>query len=109
MSVQGTVSAYLATLPQVSAAWGTRVAFLTSLRQVTILDTADAAWRCSFHTQEEPALLALSEHLVAMSCSNQVGCRPDFCDMCYINFTYLKGCFCSQAVEMDCTTSFSFP
>ena len=73
MSVQGTVSAYLATLPQVSAAWGTRVAFLTSLRQVTILDTADAAWRCSFHTQEEPALLALSKHLVAMSCGNQVG------------------------------------
>ena len=68
----GTLSAYLATLPQVNAAWGSRVAFLTSLRQVTILDTADPSWRCSFHTQEEPALLALSERLVAMSCGNQV-------------------------------------
>ena len=68
----GMLIAYLATLPQVSATWGSRVAFLTSLRQVTILDTADPAWRCSFHTQEEPALLALSAHLVAMSCGNQV-------------------------------------
>ena len=67
------MSAYLATLPQVTAAWGTRVAFLTSLRQVSVLDTADPGWGCSFHTQEEPALLALSEHLAAMSCGNQVG------------------------------------
>lgn len=82
MHVQGGgVGAYLAALPQVSAACGGRIAFLTSLRQVTVLDAGDAAWRCSFHTQEEAALLAVSQQLVAMSCGNHVRSRP-FADLC---------------------------
>ncbi|KAK9791815.1 hypothetical protein WJX73_007446 [Symbiochloris irregularis] len=70
----GAVSVWLTASPQTSAAWGPRIAYLTSLRQVTIIDTTDPDWQCGFDTQEEPTLLALSDHLVAMACGNQVWC-----------------------------------
>lgn len=68
----GQFSCYLAALPSVFAAYGTRVANLTSIGELTVQDVAA---RCSTVVQVacEPAICSLGPAHLAAGMNNQVG------------------------------------
>ena len=68
----GSVEAYVAQLPPLYCAHGTRVAYLTALREVAVADVTDARYRCSFDADGEPSLLALCETGLAMAWASKV-------------------------------------
>lgn len=63
----------MAQLPPLYCAHGTRVAYLTALREVAVADVTDARYRCSFDADGEPSLLALCETGLAMAWASKVG------------------------------------
>lgn len=70
-SSSGLFACYLAALPAVFAAHGTRVASLSSLGEVAVTDVVSRA-RTTVAVDCEPALCSLGPHHLAVGINNQV-------------------------------------
>ena len=66
------MAAYVAQLPPLYTARGTRVAYLTALREIAVADVANARYRCTFDADGEPSMLALSEQGLIMAWDSKV-------------------------------------
>ena len=62
----------MAQLPPLYCARGTRVAYLTALREIAVADVAETRYRCTFDADGEPSLLALSDRGLAMAWGSKV-------------------------------------
>ncbi|KAK9830069.1 hypothetical protein WJX72_009571 [[Myrmecia] bisecta] len=71
-TLDGQLYTYLASLPVVSGAWGTRVAHLTSLQELTVTDTLQRGMSVQVHIETEPAFVAVGPGHVAVGLNNQV-------------------------------------
>ena len=67
----GQVHNYLASLPVVNAAWGLRVAYLTSLQELTILDSGQQEVQRRILIQTEPAFIGMGPGHVAVGMNNK--------------------------------------
>lgn len=72
---------YLASLPVVNAAWGLRVAYLTSLQELTILDSGQQGLQRRILIQTEPAFIGMGPGHVAVGMNNKAGIFP--VEMCW--------------------------
>ena len=72
----GQVHNYLASLPVVNAAWGLRVAYLTSLQELTILDSGQQGQQRRILIQTEPAFIGMGPAHVAVGMNNKARKHP---------------------------------
>ena len=71
-TTHGAVHAYLTKLPILGDSMETQVAYLTSLREITIIDEVNKAGPIKIPTQVEPNFLALGQFHLACGMNNRV-------------------------------------
>lgn len=68
----GHVYSFLARMPTIVDSWGSRVAYMSSLREVTVVDAADDTPPVQFPVNVEPAFVALGAAHAAVGMNNRV-------------------------------------
>uniref|UniRef100_A0A4W4G701 Anaphase-promoting complex subunit 4 WD40 domain-containing protein n=1 Tax=Electrophorus electricus TaxID=8005 RepID=A0A4W4G701_ELEEL len=70
-SQQGTLHVYLTRLPILGGGWGTRIAYLTSLLEVTVANQVDGEATVAVAVEVEPNFIAVGPYHVAVGMNNR--------------------------------------
>ena len=74
-NLDGEITSFLATLPVIHGAHMTRVAYLSSLQEVSVVDVA-SNHQHNIQIETEPAFIGVGPNHVAVGMNNQVPCHP---------------------------------
>lgn len=68
----GQLYAYVVSVPAISAAWGSTLAYCISLQEVLVVDTVNKGTQARIVIATEPAFIALGPYHIAVGMNNKV-------------------------------------